>query len=210
MATVKVRGGPDKILNVLRGAGYDVRHLELDQHQRKHQLLPWWSRWSTPPTNYVGTFIFLSYFAVAVYLILLVVNHNIRPLLVTALQDQHRGLGSEVRRSLAFVLAGFAITSLNMINVLHQSYATHRAGTGSTTSLESIWSWMLETSLFRDFASDLMGGDDVAFWTRLSLAASAVMALHMRALGMSSFQPTRADEIPKLRLPSALTMSISI
>ncbi|KAF2086685.1 hypothetical protein K490DRAFT_57596 [Saccharata proteae CBS 121410] len=119
---------------------------------------PFIASMTTPPANYAGTFLFLSYIAAALYCTL-----NLSTYLYSRFQSRKNALYPESRRNVyifsTLALISFTTLSYNMINVLFRSYSENNA-TGHkqphSFSAQSLWSWMTGSTLFIDFATDLI------------------------------------------------------
>jgi hypothetical protein len=132
--------------------------------------------YASPPFNYLGTTLFLSYILLALYF-----SFSIS----TSLYAQYKRLSSpkiaedvknarirhiKIYAFLAFV--SFAILSYNMLNFLIQSltvWARTQNLLGRRVSLLGLRYWMLETNLFGRFARELVGERSSAFWTQAAL-----------------------------------------
>lgn len=132
--------------------------------------------YASPPFNYLGTTLFLSYILLALYFTFSI---------STSLYAQYKRLSSlkikeDVKNArtrhikiYAFLASvSFAILSYNMLNFLIQSltvWARTQNLLGRRVSLVGLRYWMLETNLFGTFARELVGEKPSAFWTQAAL-----------------------------------------
>lgn len=80
----------------------------------------------------------------------------------------------------------FAVLSFHMLNVLITSYKLW-AGTEdfdfSELSVDAAWKWMVESTLFQDFARDIIGNDVAWWWTQLALIWTMGVSVFMGVEG---------------------------
>jgi hypothetical protein len=116
-----------------------------------------------PPANYIGTVLFLSY----IFLALILISH-----LTLKLIRAYRVHPKTPGKFIYLALLTFSVMSVNMISVLVDSYTrwAHESivHLGSPT-IEHIWIWMLESTLFSDFASDLLSSSSSLLWADAAL-----------------------------------------
>lgn len=152
-----------------------------------------------PPTNYVGTVLFLSYIATALILstrttLHLHKRHRRLLRLDSSSSAQSSSLSCHRRRSrhrltalTILAVASFASLSYHMLSFLHVSYTAFCASrrldpfpiaSPSTTTAAQLWAWMLGSTLFTDFARDLatVTGASGA-WVQAALLGSLGMGL---------------------------------
>lgn len=152
--------------------------------------------YSTPPHNYVGTTLFLSYIVSALYLTFTITFSLYQQ--YTATFDSHpssppskfkqNGAGKVETRNArarhvkiytALALISFASISWHMLGFLITSFLdwSHSPsrnvfavlGDGAGGKLKR---WMLETGLFGDFAMQLVADRESAVWTQLAILAT--------------------------------------
>lgn len=175
MSRLNLRGGPEKIQNVLQSAGYDL-------HSGSHQSPAGLNAWLTPPTNYIGTTIFLSYIVAALLLTLFILLKEIIPRWSQRLRSR------KVRILAVLAATSFSILSLNMISFLVQSFYDYLDSTDQDIAFEQLWPWMLNSNLFYDFAQSLLADSFVVAWTRSSLFMAMFMGAEMSYLGEDSIK----------------------
>lgn len=170
----------------------------------------------SPPNNYIGSTLFLSYIVVALYLTS-TIGYSLYTQYTSAFHShaastpskfKQNGAGQVETRnararhikiylSLAFLsfasiswhMLGFLITSiLNWNNTSSRNVFVVLGDNG----LLKLKSWMLETGLFNDFASQLVGDRESAIWAQLAILATWGWNLWMALKGTltSSLFPT--------------------
>lgn len=146
--------------------------------------------YASPPTNYIGTTVFLSYIVAALYLTFSIVRRLSEqwPVRRSSIGTDTPGLlGSRM----LFAALTFATLSYNMLSFLINSYVSWRAGRVFDVDWVfylSFDKWMLQSSLFDDFAHQLIGtGQDwTAIWTILSLLWTGAVNVWMALAGRQS------------------------
>jgi hypothetical protein len=113
--------------------------------------------YATPPNNYIGTIIFLSYILLALSTTISIVSslYTQYTALVTHASAQDKHIRTAVRRIKLFVLlasVSFAMLSYHMLFFL----ITHYYTSFDTVSANGLKEWMIDSNLFRDFAQDLV------------------------------------------------------
>lgn len=173
MSRLNFRGGPDKIQNVLNSAGHDL-------HSGLSHRSAGFNAWLTPPTNYIGTTVFLSYIVAALLLTFFILFNEILPRWQRCVRNR--------KVSIMAVLAAtsFSILSLNMISFLLQSFYDYVENKDQDVAFEQLWPWMLNSNLFYDFAQSLLADSFVVAWTRSSLFMAMFMGAEMSYLGEDS------------------------
>lgn len=144
------------------------------------------TKYSTPPTNYIGTAVFLAYIAVAI---------AASSAITVALRRAYARLppsspaADRARTFSLLALLSFGVLSGNMVDVLVQSYPGKYAGERSLVGEwgalgERVWRWMVESSLFVDFAGDLVANEAAALAAQLSLLETWKVAMAVGTSGM--------------------------
>ncbi|KAF2027150.1 hypothetical protein EK21DRAFT_29936, partial [Setomelanomma holmii] len=141
--------------------------------------------YSQPPHNYIGTTIFLSYIVLALYATLnitssLSTQYNKAYHLNTPHQDATSKAAQEVRKRHIKIYAflssiSFATLSYHMLFYLITHYLNW---TGKPTrsitnvSSDSLKSWMLSSTLFQDFATELVAAPANTVYTQVAILAT--------------------------------------
>lgn len=172
----------------------------------------WWQLYSTPPQNYIGTTLFLSYIAAALILTTLISTD-----LWSAYSRSRTAVTSRARSNLricvVFAVLSFAILSRSMILVLVDSFENWHAVSKSflgkpRLSLRTwvnsrsyvddlsrnpslLWDWMIQSTLFDTFARDLLQQPTSRVWTVIALTTAWVNSCEMGSKG-------HTDGVPKL------------
>jgi hypothetical protein len=136
--------------------------------------------YTSPPTNYLGATLFLSYIASALYLtttITLALWRQYTATLAAPSKDAtiaaNRVARAQHVKIYAFLASiSFATLSYHMLSFLLASFAAWD-GTArfewQRASVRRLGSWMLETALFEDFAKELVGDGASAICTQASV-----------------------------------------
>jgi hypothetical protein len=118
--------------------------------------------------NYAGTAIFLGYIGAALVLVFRQIGNILSA--YNALKT------SQEKRQKAGIFAGlavlsFAVLSFNMLSDLFVSYRAYSKDSGFRVSLSDtrLWSWMLHSNLFEEFADALAESHVTWWWTQLAL-----------------------------------------
>ncbi|KAK3044609.1 hypothetical protein LTS18_000819 [Coniosporium uncinatum] len=147
------------------------------------------SGWASPPSNYVGTALFLSYIVAALILMGFIVfdllaQSKRRSQNVVEATKHADGSGGALAAGWAAI--SFAVLSFHMLNVLIASYKSW-AGTEkidlSETSIQAAYKWMMESTLFQDFARDIIRDDVAWWWTQLALIWTMGVSVFMGVEG---------------------------
>ena len=170
MDFVRLKGGSEKIKNVLQGTDYNY------QSARRAAGL---GRWTTPPTNYMGTTIFLSYIVAALLLTGYILIGDIFPRVKVRNQDSTPRFWFLI----TMALISFSVLSANMIAFLWESFSAYLATSDQETATSKIWPWMLTSNLFTTFARNLLADDHVLAWTRQALVMTMVLGAAMSSMG---------------------------
>lgn len=168
----QTRGGPDKVENVLKSAGYNTDFLHPKASPKFYEA------WTTPPTNYIGTAFFLSYITAALYLTWFIIFKDIRPRWSSKQSDSR-----SIRSLLVLGVLSFSALSANMMLFLVDSFTSYVEGEGLKLSVPLLWPWMLETSLFFNFTRALLKDSSVMYWTQQALTTASLMAFDMSYRG---------------------------
>ncbi|KAF9697785.1 hypothetical protein EKO04_004475 [Ascochyta lentis] len=165
------------------------------------------TQYTTPPNNYIGSAFFLSYIVAALCLTS-AIGYSLYTQYVNAFHSQpssppskfkQNGAGKVETRnarvqhikiytvlalvsfaSISWHMLGFLITSLLDWN--NSSTRNIFAMLGDNT-FDKLKRWMLGTSLFNDFAVQLVGDGESAVWTQLAILATWVWNLWMGGKG---------------------------
>lgn len=164
--------------------------------------------YTTPPTNYIGSTLFLSYIVVALYLTSTIAYSLYTQ--YTAVFHSHpssppskfkqNGAGKvETRNARArhiqiytfLALISFASISWHMLGFLITSFLDwNRSGTRNVfavlgnNAFDKLKRWMLEMSLFNDFAVQLVSDGESAVWTQAAILATWFWNLFLASKGM--------------------------
>ncbi|KAH8722976.1 hypothetical protein GQ44DRAFT_686080 [Phaeosphaeriaceae sp. PMI808] len=157
---------------------------------------------ATPPNSYVGAAIFLAYIATALY-----ATFNITYSLYTqynhifqfsAKQDESLKAAKAARarhiKIYAFLASiSFSVLSYHMVSFLIEHYlewSGDKTRDLSAVSIEKIKSWMLDSTLFLDFARDLVENRSNAVWAQFAILGTwfwnVWMARKARARGFDT------------------------
>jgi hypothetical protein len=140
--------------------------------------------YATPPNSYIGAFIFLSYIVLALYATLSIIISlfaQYKALFNTPTNDAKlnnaRAARAQHIKIYAFLASiSFATLSYHMLMFLIPHYlAWSRQNTpslSSVISLSKLHTWMLESTLFQDFAADLVANAPNALWTQSAILAT--------------------------------------
>lgn len=170
--------------------------------------------YTTPPNNYIGSAFFLSYIVTALYLTT-TITHSLYTQHVSVFHSHPSSPPSEFKQndagkvetrsarkrhvkiytflalisfvSISWHMLGFLITSLLDWN--HSGTRNVFAVLGTNT-LDKLKRWMLETSLFNDFAVQLVGDGESAVWTQTAILATWFWNLFLARKGVLA-APTR-------------------
>jgi hypothetical protein len=173
MDTIRLKGGPEKLKNVLQGAGY-----AFDNDNESIGI----QTWTRPPTNYAGTALFLSYIAAALALTFFILFSDILP----RWRTRETKYGHNIQLLSTLALLSFSLLSYNMISFLVQSFLGHLETTRHAFSVQELWSWMYRSNLFTTFARSLLVDDGATAWSRQALAMTIIEGAEMSFLGMKT------------------------
>lgn len=154
------------------------------------------AHYTTPPNNYIGSTFFLAYIVVALYLTF-TISYSLYAEYISAFHShpasppgkfKQNGAGQVETRNtrarhikiyLGLALLSFVSISWHMLGFLITSFLEW-----SNTSSRNVFaalndnasyklkSWMLETELFNNFATELVGDRESALWTQLAILAT--------------------------------------
>lgn len=172
--------------------------------------------YATPPNNYIGATIFLSYIVLALY-----ATSSITYSLYTQYNDIYRsgspskdvseGKSDATTRSANYTTTAakaararhikiyaflasisFATLSYHMLFFLITHYQAW-SGEKSLASVsgDELGKWMLESSLFKDFADELVGNAQSAMWTQLAILATWSWNVWMARTGKFLYMTVR-------------------
>lgn len=137
----------------------------------------------TPPNNYIGAAIFLSYIVAALYATITITYslysqyHAIFSIATKNEKESHiRSARARHIKIYAFLASvSFATLSYNMLIFLIAHYLDWSVDNNeglSSTSVEKLKRWMLDSTLFQDFAQDLVKDAPNAAWTQGAITAT--------------------------------------
>jgi hypothetical protein len=140
------------------------------------------AQYVTPPTNYIGTTIFLSYIALALYATTsisfsLYAQYDSIFHAPSKNEDESRKRARIARArhiKIYAILASisFATLSYHMLFFLITHYEQWSSDTLSATSGKKLKEWMLGSTLFQDFAMELVESKRNAVWTQIAILAT--------------------------------------
>ena len=151
------------------------------------------TRYATPPNNYIGSTLFLSYIVVALYLTSTTAYSLYSQYISVfyslpsspASRFKRNDVGEDQRRNArarhikiytAFALISFTSISWHMLGFLitsfldwNNSLTRNIFDAVGNNMFDKLKRWMLETSLFNDFAVQLVGDGESAVWSQLAI-----------------------------------------
>lgn len=135
------------------------------------------THYTHPPTNYTGTALFLTYILLA----LITTTYITSSLYTRYVSIQSLAFGPRARhvKIYAFLATlSFATLSYNMLNFLLAHYARWSGKTVLEGGLVEWWrglgKWMLNSTLFEDFAGELVGRPEAAVWMQGAVVGTLV------------------------------------
>ena len=165
--------------------------------------------YANPPTNYIGTALFLIYITLALLLTGYVawdLYTRCSTLLISRCtptpptpetKSKNATPNIDIRSARArhieiyalFASVSFAVLSFHMLNFLMHSYEQWAVGRRATIpTLEvSLKAWMLATSLFESFAKGLVGDGPSSLWTQVGVLGTWFWTVWMGGKGWSFF-----------------------
>lgn len=173
-------------------------------------LLDSLASYATPPNNYIGTILFLSYIALALYEtsnIVLSLYTQYTEVYYSASSEKHESEGGDddIKRSTYSIITSakaararhikiyaflasisFATLSYHMLFFLITHYQSWNGDESlANISGEKLGRWMLQSSLFKDFADELVSNAQNAMWTQLAILATWFWNIWMARTGTS-------------------------
>lgn len=163
--------------------------------------IPGYDDYFTPPQNYIGTTLFLAYIFAALYATFSISYSLYSQYNATILGSNKRTKDENLQRArsararhiqiYAFLASiSFATLSYNMLMFLINHYLTwrdpsdHSLSELSAPSGERLKSWMLDSSLFQDFANDLVKDAPNALLTQAALSGTWFWGIWIAQKGM--------------------------
>ena len=153
--------------------------------------------YATPPNSYIGTTIFLSYIVAALYATITITYSLYSQYTFTfrtsSTADNEKLDAAKAARArhikiYAFVASiSFATLSYHMLMFLVTHYlewSGDKSRSLSNVSVEKLKRWMLESTLFQDFAQDLVKDAPNAVWTQAAILATWFWNIYMGQKGM--------------------------
>ncbi len=136
--------------------------------------------YTSPPNNYFGTTVFLSYILAALYASFTIsISLYRRYTTIFSLSTKDGQLTAAKKKKAEYVKTyatlaffSFVILSFNMLMFLVSHYTTWCEKKGfsvSDTSARGLGCWMLDSTLFRDFAADLVKDASNAMWSQAAI-----------------------------------------
>jgi hypothetical protein len=132
------------------------------------------TRYANPPSNVLGTTLFLSYITLAIYF-----TSDVLFALYYESTKAHAPRSHNDRRKLKILstlaIVSFAALSLHMLKFLINSFLTWNMSKimfkpdEHLTLFESVWHWMLGTNLFENFAKEMVGAASSTVWAQIAL-----------------------------------------
>jgi hypothetical protein len=144
--------------------------------------------WSNPPTNYIGTFLFLAYIDSALFLIFSTIRGLYRKAIKCDFDNLDDATTSRLTGLIPPTYICFGLLAWNMLSFLWGSYQIWSPA--DFDSLDEpkrggIGLWMLQSTIFTDFARELVssGGDWSAVWTIGALLYTGTISAWMAVQG---------------------------
>jgi hypothetical protein len=140
--------------------------------------------YATPPTNYIGTTLFLSYIFLALYATLSIcytlyaqytsIFHPVSPPPNNheSLQAARTARARHIKIYAFLASLSFAALSYHMLMFLVGNYLEWSGsgeGLGEEVGVGSLCKWMLNSTLFQDFARELVRDRQSALWTQVAV-----------------------------------------
>ncbi|KAF3048679.1 hypothetical protein E8E11_004948 [Didymella keratinophila] len=191
------------------------------------------TQYTTPPNNYIGSTIFLSYIVVALYLTSAIayklytqyvaVFHSYPPSPPSKFKQNGKGKVEtrsarkrHVKIYAALALISFTSISWHMLGFLITSLLNWSNNSGTrnvfavlgNNAVDKLKRWMLETSLFNDFATQLVADGESAVWTQLAILATWFWNLFLASKGRQ-YKITPRTMIPFIVLGQNLPISFT-
>lgn len=169
------------------------------------------TQYTTPPNNYIGSALFLSYIVVALYLITSI-SYSLCTQYASGFHSHPSSPPSKFRQNdagkvetrnararhikiyLALALISFISISWNMLGFLITSFLDWSSSprrdllaAKSHQPFQMLKQWMLQTGLFNDFALQLVADGESAVWAQLDILATWGWNLWLAYKGVSPF-----------------------
>lgn len=142
--------------------------------------------------NYFGATIFWLYIAAALYFSVIVILpiYNVPTPGVKRSSLQQRVM-KDVAHFSALAGASFGALSVNMLNILYQSYLawSGRHRLRASLSVSQIWRWSITTTLFQDFGEAIVQHPVRYFWTHSALVTTLAVSFFMGTAGKWCYVP---------------------
>ena len=161
---------------------------------------------STPPHNYIGTAIFLSYIAAALYATITIVYtlytkytalfHSTVSKQDEKLQAANIARARHVKIYACLASISFATLSYHMLMFLISHYLNWTGAKSqslSDVSGEKLKTWMLNSTLFQDFAQELVKDAPSAVWTQAAIISTWFWNIWMAQKGTSTLPRTERE-----------------
>jgi hypothetical protein len=155
--------------------------------------------YATPPNSYIGTTIFLSYIVAALYATIRIIYSlyaqytaifNTSSLAKDGKANAARTARARHIKIYAFLASiSFATLSYHMLMFLITHYlewSKDGSRSFSNVNAEKVKRWMLESTLFQDFAQDLVKDAPNAIWTQAAILATWFWNIYMAQKGLNS------------------------
>ena len=139
---------------------------------------------STPPTNYIGAFMFIAYIVAALELTNFIISH-----LFPLYESRTSKLPTAQRPDPVLIIffsslaaLSFAVLSYHMLSFLVESYTTWCYSKELDPTLDigtlmpKLGAWMIDSMLFTTFAQDLVGRGKSKAWLWTGMALATMMA----------------------------------
>jgi hypothetical protein len=155
--------------------------------------------YATPPHSYIGATIFLSYIVLALYATLGITYSlytQYTQIYSTPSKDANLTTARAARarhiKIYAFLASiSFATLSYHMLFFLITHYTRWSGRPLSEASGALVGTWMLESSLFQDFAAELVRDRANAVWTQVAILGTWFWNLWIARKGMFTAAPLR-------------------
>lgn len=158
------------------------------------------SRASTPPTftinDYAAASIFWIYILGALYFSFVALHT------IARLPQIGKARSRKQKRELSTltICAGisFTVLSVNMLNILIQSFITWNAAAAAWSNnaqwIHNVWTWSLQTKPFVQFIVDISADRLASTWSLAALLATFVLHMYISIEGESALSHNASDE----------------
>jgi hypothetical protein len=153
--------------------------------------------YATPPNSYIGTTIFLSYIIAALYATITIAyslySQYTAIFDVSSLSKDGKLNAAKAARARHIKIytflasVSFATLSYHMLMFLITHYlewSGDKSRSLSNVNVEKLKRWMLESTLFQNFAQDLVKDAPNAIWTQTAILATWFWNIYMGQKGM--------------------------